>query len=305
MIMTELLPGIRPPFPYAAYIGDKSPIFLFTLESLGLQSSRFNQRFSKSFHQLDWDLYDVRKLQLQLLEQFSVPVKQQWKLAKRFYLGDQKALQHLCTFSYPLSCDQMNQINGIQPFRRRAFSQCRLIQQDKSGWKVELLGNKPFRQPNAGNTYLSWPREFAPIEDWILEDKMFQDMLCGVASMLEKVASPVKSFSMDIHQVMSVATHNASGDNAPEGRHQDGADYIVSALLVERKNIAGGISSIGDKEDATQYFRHELQAGEGLFHCDLGSDIWHDISKVNYQLDRGSKLDFGFRSTFGIDIHLD
>ena len=28
--------------------------------------------------------------------------------------------------------------------------------------------------------------------------------------------------------------------NAPEGIHQDGADYIVSALVLERKNIKGG-----------------------------------------------------------------
>ena len=35
-------------------------------------------------------------------------------------------------------------------------------------------------------------------------------------------------------------------ENSPEGVHQMGADYIVSALVINRINLKGGISDIYD-----------------------------------------------------------
>ncbi len=303
------LPLTHAPFPYVGYVGERSPILLFTLESLGLHRADFSRRFAESFYHLDWDQYDVRKRQLDLLENFGVPVKQNWSLAKRFYLGEEELLSKLSHSFVNLSTVQCQKLQEVTPFRRRAVGACRLLHDNKMGWQVQTVDNTSFQQPGPENEYLSCPRVFSPIAAWIMQDEMFQKMLCGIAGMLESVTVPLKSFKMIIHQVMSVASEGATGDNAPEGVHQDGADYIVSALLVERKNVSGGVSCICDESLSTKYFVHQLEMGEGLFQCDTGSSLWHDVSKIRFDAKdcpQDEPLNtLGFRSTFGVDIHIE
>ena len=52
------------------------------------------------------------------------------------------------------------------------------------------------------------------------------------------------SVDMNVHQSFVQAFPEKAGSNAPEGIHQDGSDYIVSALVVDRGNIVGEISKI-------------------------------------------------------------
>jgi len=143
------------------------------------------------------------------------------------------------------------------------------------------------------------------MENWILEDSLFQQLLIGVANLVERVALPIKSLKMVIHQVMAVATETTFGDNAPEGVHQDGADFIVSALLVDRSNVKGGVSRITNKQNESSYLVHELKPGEGLLQSDKGSELWHDVSKIRKQSQVTSSIAYGYRSTFGVDIHIE
>ena len=72
-----------------------------------------------------------------------------------------------------------------------------------------------------------------------------------------------------------VARENQAGDNSPEGPHEDGADFIVSALVIDRENISGGESQIYEKRnDGTlqKVFGHVLREGEFLFQADTGEE---------------------------------
>jgi len=303
--MKQSLPVLSPPLPFIGYVAEKSPILLFTLESLGISRSQFSQRFSSSFHQLDWDEYDVRKRQLDLLAKFGLSINMKQKIAQNFYLGEKRLLAELCASVDYLSNDQVKQVKAITPYRRRAVGKCQLHYDNKSGWQVNILPNKAFKQPEGKESALSYPRQFSPMEAWILKDKLFQEMLIGVANLVEKVSVPVKSISMVIHQVISIATDLNCGDNAPEGLHQDGADYIVSALLVDSSNIEGGISRITNKRNESSFLIHQLRPGEGLFQSDKGTELWHDVSKIYKKNETKTDVDYGYRSTFGLDIHIE
>ena len=72
-----------------------------------------------------------------------------------------------------------------------------------------------------------------------------------------------------------------------EGAHEDGADFIVSALVVNRINVNGGESQIlemladGKKEIV---FKRTLAPGEFVFQADTGeeliygNDLWHHVT---------------------------
>ena len=52
----------------------------------------------------------------------------------------------------------------------------------------------------------------------------------------------IKKINMSIHQVRLLSYPGYKSDNSPENIHQDGVDYIVSALVLNKKNITGGKS---------------------------------------------------------------
>lgn len=151
---------------------------------------------------------------------------------------------------------------------------------------------------------LSYPLHFKPIENWILNDALFKKLLLAAAHLVEKVHQSVSCIAVDIHQVMSIADQYSHGDNAPEGLHQDGADYIVSALLVDRANIEGGVSRITNKQDKSRFLKHQLDIGEGIFQIDKRSKLWHDVSKIHYKPTVETEFDYGYRSTFGFDLNI-
>ena len=71
---------------------------------------------------------------------------------------------------------------------------------------------------------------------------------------------------------------NQPSDNAPEGIHQDGADYIISAMILNKHNIENDTSVIYD-ENKKEIFRTNLNTGDFIFQDDI--KLWHDIKPIN------------------------
>ena len=51
-------------------------------------------------------------------------------------------------------------------------------------------------------------------------------------------------FDISLHQVRQICYPGLESHNSPEGIHRDGADYIVSALVLNRFNVQDGESII-------------------------------------------------------------
>lgn len=107
---------------------------------------------------------------------------------------------------------------------------------------------------------------------------------------------------------MSVkARKGVPGNNSPEGAHEDGADFIVSALVVNRDHILGGKSQVFEKlanGKMVNIFERELQPGEFLFQADTGeekhygNDLWHYVTP--FYVEEG--VSEAWRDIIGFDI---
>ena len=104
----------------------------------------------------------------------------------------------------------------------------------------------------------------------------------------------INSFDVSLHQVRQTTYPGIESHNSPEGIHQDGADFIVSAFVLNRSNIEGGESIIYDK-NKQQIDQFTLQNKEGIFQND--KKLWHYVTPIR------SKYDYvGYRDIVGLDI---
>ena len=130
----------------------------------------------------------------------------------------------------------------------------------------------------------------------------FTKLIGGIIHMVHEVRPRASDIEITMHQMCCYADVIVPGDNSPEGIHQDGADYIVSALVVERAGITGGESVVYGSDKKTEYLRRTLAPGEGLFQADKGTPLWHYVTPIHE--DPTVPPLYGSRSIFGFDINI-
>ncbi len=57
--------------------------------------------------------------------------------------------------------------------------------------------------------------------------------------------TPADAWHVEVHQFRIEARTGEAGRPTPEGMHRDGVDYVL-VLLVNRRNIASGMTSVHD-----------------------------------------------------------
>ncbi|WP_238699289.1 2OG-Fe dioxygenase family protein [Helicobacter sp. MIT 05-5294] len=105
---------------------------------------------------------------------------------------------------------------------------------------------------------------------------------------------------MIVHHVLVECIDGESATNSPEGIHQDGVDFIVSAFVVESKNIGGGESMIYLEDKKTKVFQTTLKEGQGILQADKNSCLWHEVTPI-YPLNKDLPA---YRSSIGFDIEI-
>lgn len=98
--------------------------------------------------------------------------------------------------------------------------------------------------------------------------------------------------------IIDSSIHSVS--NSPEGLHQDGSNYIVSALVIDKYNIEDGESKLYCTEKDEFIKSHTLEPGEGLFHIDKGSTIWHQVTPIKL---KKPSMEIGYRNILGFDFN--
>jgi len=138
-------------------------------------------------------------------------------------------------------------------------------------------------------------RKFTLLEPEIVDNSFFLYLMTQTCALsLLNSQKRISSFNVSLHQVRQISYPGVESHNAPEGIHQDGVDYIVSAFVLKRYNIKGGESIIYDK-DKNQIDQITLKHGEGLFQND--KKLWHYVTPIQ------SKRDYiGYRDIIGLDI---
>lgn len=86
-------------------------------------------------------------------------------------------------------------------------------------------------------------RWFEPIEDEIASGPTMSAVLGFCGSLFNDLAPATRKWHIEVHQFRIEARKDAAGLPTPEGLHRDGVDYVL-VLLVDRKNIASGVTGI-------------------------------------------------------------
>ena len=140
-------------------------------------------------------------------------------------------------------------------------------------------------------------REFelleAPYNDYVMQFLMYS------ADLLQQNHS-FNKINVDLHQVRQICYPNVESHNSLEGVHQDGCDYIISALVLNRFNVVGGHSSVFNNKKEMIY-ETLLKEDELLFQCD--KTLYHYITPIEY-LSCDSIAPHGYRDILGLDINI-
>ncbi len=84
-------------------------------------------------------------------------------------------------------------------------------------------------------------RWFDPVLPTVAESAVMQAILALCA---ENFAASGERHHIEIHQFRIEAKRGTSGRPTPEGMHRDGVDHVL-VMLIERRNVAHGVTRIG------------------------------------------------------------
>ena len=171
-------------------------------------------------------------------------------------------------------------------------------------WNILRVPVQSFAQSVATADIRSFPRVFQETSRVVSAHPEFKRFLSAIAHIVKEIRPSATEIEITLHQMDIYTDVLGEATNSPEGTHQDGADYIVSALVIERAGVLGGESVVyfRDKDRQIECLRRTLQPGEGLFQADKNTPLWHDVTAVGE--DPSIPPPYGHRGIFGLDINV-
>lgn len=275
-------------------------IRLFDLAGLGLDQDRFIRELGPTFGDLPWDTYDLKLQQTQYLTRCFPSQKRRLDVFYEDYHLNRATLHDVADLLARLPPERRRQFDQLEPFRRRAIARFEVARGAEGDWSVERAPVRAFAQEVEEADYRSLKRVFEEADEAVTAHSEFLKLVRSLARLVSGIQPDAQRLSMAMHQVSIVADEDTLGDNSPEGVHKDGADYIVSALVVAREGISGAESVIYGPDKETEYLRVVLKPGQGIFQADANSSLWHDVTPITLSADAPSLE--GRRDIFGFDI---
>ncbi len=286
----------------------KSPVLVSNLSNLGIDQAAFLKYFKPLSAELTWDEYDPRRLRIELLKEFFPQDKDELDALFSLYFTGKISEKSLLHWIVKLNPEQHKKYKAIKPWRRRSISQF-LLTNDKNTITVEREKVQQFEQNLDSTDFRSLPRVFAEAPKSHVENELFTSFLKAMFEQTQKItAKKLKKIRMVVHFMSVKSTQENPGDNSPEGAHEDGADFIVSALVINRINVTGAetqiIEQFEDKSRET-ILKYTLQEGEFVFQADTGeekiygNDLWHHVTPFYVDdMEKGES----WRDIIGLDI---
>lgn len=285
----------------------KSPIRVGSVTDLKIDVSSFLHFFRPFFSELQDDAYVVRGKQIAFLKEVfpedSVSIE---KLHKAYFEGT-KTLDVLAYWLQQLTDDQQREFEQLSTITRQRNISSFLIEIWDDQYFVERIIQQGFEQDV--DDFRVWKRVFKQASRSAVENEMFFELLKRMARLVKHIHPEVRKIQITSHFMRTISHEKIKGENAPEGVHEDGAQYIMSALVVNRQNITGAESQIYEKtmaETNELIFKKVLQPGEFIFQADtgeeftFGNDLWHYVTPI--EPEDISKP--GIRDIIGFDIDI-
>lgn len=283
------------------------PITVFSAEDYGVNASEFISELKDYFFELKWDTYLLRQKKLEYLirhiPDISAIDSNHQPLFKAYYSGEVEEF-HLNKFLYKLSSIQQKEFEKIKSHRRRSVASFKIFWDENKDIIIERLNAGHFEQKEAAvaekNEWTLINRTFQQADSRIFSEN-FQKLIKGLSLNILSYHPTLESMDFVTHFTQIVATaEDKAVSNAPEGIHQDGMDYIVSALVIDLDNADGGKSLIYGADKKTLLFETKLRPGQGILQPDKGTDLWHTVEPIVPK----NKEKPAYRSTLGFDFNL-
>ena len=285
----------------------KTPIQIISKEDVNSHSKdAFLSELQAPFKNMSADMYLVRQKEIEFLKNNldQSLVQQSNEFWFDYYTGrlDERSKGALIS---ELPKNLQEKIKTIKPTRFRAVSEFNLCSISNNKWSIERVKVAPFSQGEALTNskdvdYRQAERIFDELPDEYAGHAL-KDLINHSANMVRADNPDVKEMGLVVHHTDIKAEFNNNAlnvaTNSPEGIHQDVMDYIVSAFVVERNNIAGGVSTVFGADKITPIFQTTLNEGMGLFQPDKDTDLWHVVSPITALSEHG-----GNRATVGFDF---
>ncbi|WP_145587267.1 2OG-Fe dioxygenase family protein [Yersinia aldovae] len=285
-------------------MGVKYKIVKFNINEFGIDIASLRKTFS--FELLAWDNNDTKLSQLRFLMRKYPQDKQRILSEAQYYLDDISVPEYIEKCITGLSEKEKKVFYSYRPFRKRGISRF-ITEWVNHQWEInviELPALSSFTQDADHSTDLrKLVRRFPPMDSATShspELKQLIKRLVGVVCECEPHIK-VRRIGVTCHQVSLIISQlERFVSNSPEGLHQDGSDYIVSALVIDKYNIDGGASKLYCTEKKEFIKSHILECGEGLLHVDKNSTIWHKVTPIKI---KEPSLGDGYRNILGFDFN--
>lgn len=151
--------------------------------------------------------------------------------------------------------------------------------------KVNLKGDVEFLPPEPHfqrKTYNSLNgdlyRHYSPFEDKVLKGNLFRSLILFMANILNLIERPKTGWRIECHQFRILPTNDEPGLPTPEGKHQDGVEYVLITFL-GKLNVVGGETSIYDNDTNHIYSFTMKDRWESVLLKD--TKILHEVSPIN------------------------
>jgi len=280
-----------------------APITLFNCAQHDVDITHLQKTLRDAYADYEWDTYLIQQNKISLIREqlpqeanVVVPVRV-WHDLYHGIIQD----ADVPLFFPALPADFIKKLTAIAPTRKRCISQYNI--EWKGQWNIERVSSQPFAQSNAllasanALDYRVGSRTFKELPDALFDESLLK-LIKAVANKTKEAKPNLKKMKVVVHHTVVYCDALQLSTNSPEGVHQDGMDYIVSALVIERQNISGGKSIIYGSDKTTKLFQCELQSGQGIFQADANTELWHEVTPITARDENAT----AFRSTVGFDV---
>ena len=186
-------------------------------------------------------------------------------------------------------------VDCISPTRFRRFAAFD-VTIDGNEAIIECNDTQSFRQ-NVDD-YRMNERVFHPLEPEIRGSPFLCSFIARFAFLVNTIDPGSSSYSVSLHQVRQVSYPHIAASNSPEGVHRDGADYIVSACILNKFNVKGGESIVFHENKEDVLYQTVLGVNEGIFQRD--TRLWHTVTPIECDDDNYIAV----RDLIGMDFNI-
>ncbi len=285
----------------------KSPIRIGSVVDLGIDISSFLSFFKPFFNELQDDAYLVRGNQIKFLKEvFSQESDTIEQLHKPYFEGT-TTIDVLNLWINRLDTDQKQKFDQISMVTRQRNISAFIVEVWDDAFFIERTQQESFEQDV--EDFRVWKRVFTQATKEAVENELFFTLLKKVTGLVRNIHPEIRKIQITSHFMRTISYKQIKGDNSPEGIHEDGAQYIMSALVINRQNIVGAESQVYEKgasETNQMIYNKVLAPGEFIFQADtgeeytFGNDLWHYVTPI----EPVDTSEHGIRDIIGFDIDI-